>query len=79
MFERILVPLDGSPVAASVVPYATWFADKLGIPVALLSVVPTTEDVLRDITPMPGGGRRCRAYFGLPDRRAGGSHWEKAP
>jgi nucleotide-binding universal stress UspA family protein len=50
-----LVPLDGSPVAASVVPYAKWFAEKLGIPVALLSVVPTTETILRDITPMSTG------------------------
>ena len=39
MYRRILVPLDGSPVAEQVLPYARYLAGKLKIPVDLLVVV----------------------------------------
>jgi nucleotide-binding universal stress UspA family protein len=39
MYRRILVPLDGSPVAEQVLPYARYLAGKLKIPVDLLGVV----------------------------------------
>ncbi|HXG52696.1 MAG TPA: universal stress protein [candidate division Zixibacteria bacterium] len=39
MYKRILIPLDGSKTAEQVLPYARYFALKLGIPVEFLGVV----------------------------------------
>ena len=39
MYKRILVPLDGSEVAASVLPYVTNLAKRLGAEVTLLTVM----------------------------------------
>lgn len=43
MFTRILVPLDGSPLAQSALPYALALASAEDAPVTLLSVVPPTQ------------------------------------
>jgi nucleotide-binding universal stress UspA family protein len=39
MFRRMLVPLDGSPQADRILPYASWLANRLHIPILLLSIV----------------------------------------
>ncbi len=39
MFTRVIVPLDGSPLAQSALPYALALADTAGVPVTLLQVV----------------------------------------
>jgi len=39
MFTRVIVPLDGSPLAQSALPYALALADAAGIPMTLLQVV----------------------------------------
>jgi nucleotide-binding universal stress UspA family protein len=39
MFRRMLVPLDGSSQADSILPYASWLANCLHIPILLLSIV----------------------------------------
>jgi nucleotide-binding universal stress UspA family protein len=39
MYTEILVPLDGSPIAEQVLPYARLFATTFGIPIELLCVV----------------------------------------
>ena len=43
MFDRILVPLDGSPVAEYVIPYAVLLAKRLAQPVILVTVVDTRD------------------------------------
>jgi nucleotide-binding universal stress UspA family protein len=39
MFRRMLVPLDGSPQADRILPYASWLAHHLRIPILLLSIL----------------------------------------
>ncbi|HEX9872561.1 MAG TPA: universal stress protein [Candidatus Tectomicrobia bacterium] len=39
MFHRMLVPLDGSTQADRILPYASWLANGLHIPILLLSIV----------------------------------------
>ena len=39
MFEKILVPLDGSELAEGILPYASQLAKGLDIPMVLLAVV----------------------------------------
>jgi nucleotide-binding universal stress UspA family protein len=39
MFHRMLVPLDGSAQADRILPYASWLANRLHIPILLLSIV----------------------------------------
>ncbi len=39
MYERILVPLDGSKVAEAVLPFVAWLARGLNARVTLLTVV----------------------------------------
>ena len=48
MFSRIIVPLDGSPVAEIALPYARGLAQGLGLPVTLLSVI-DLEEISRQI------------------------------
>jgi nucleotide-binding universal stress UspA family protein len=43
MYNKILIPLDGSETAENVLPYAPALAKRLGIPVELLAVVDFTE------------------------------------
>lgn len=43
MYNKILIPLDGSTTAEKVLPYARWLAGKLRIPVELLAVVDIGE------------------------------------
>ena len=43
MYNKILIPLDGSTTAEKVLPYARWLASKLSIPVELLAVVDIGE------------------------------------
>ena len=38
MYNRILVPLDGSKLSAGILPYVRWLALELEAPVELLSV-----------------------------------------
>lgn len=38
MYKNILVPLDGSPTAEAVLPYAGWLAGALKLPISLLHV-----------------------------------------
>lgn len=48
MFSKIVVPLDGSPVAEVVLPYARWLAQGLNLPVILLSAI-DLEEIARHI------------------------------
>jgi nucleotide-binding universal stress UspA family protein len=41
MFKRILVPLDGSPVAEQALPYAVWLGQQAGAELILVRVVPS--------------------------------------
>jgi nucleotide-binding universal stress UspA family protein len=53
MYEKILVPLDGSKTAENVLPYARCFARNLQIPVELLAVVDVAE-MARNISAAEG-------------------------
>ena len=44
MYERILVPLDGSEVAEVALPYAEQLAGRLGSQIILMSVSRSTEE-----------------------------------
>lgn len=43
MYEKIVVPLDGSPLAEVALPYAEEIAGKMGSEIILLSVLPSEE------------------------------------
>ena len=43
MVKKILVPLDGSPSAEKVLPYARALAKRLALPIDLLEVVDIVE------------------------------------
>ena len=45
MLERLLVPLDGSPIAESILPQVGVLARGLGQPVVLLMVLPRVEEL----------------------------------
>jgi len=51
MYERILVPLDGSPTAAKALDQAEALAEKLGSTLVLVRVVHTIGDLARTATP----------------------------
>jgi nucleotide-binding universal stress UspA family protein len=53
MYERILVPLDGSPTAAKALEQAESLAEKLGSTLVLLRVVHTLGDLAKTATPSP--------------------------
>jgi nucleotide-binding universal stress UspA family protein len=44
MFSHLLLPLDGSPIAAQAIPYATTLARALGSHITLLSVIEPAPD-----------------------------------
>ena len=46
MYERILVPLDGSDLAETILPYVEELARKAGSEIILLHVVPSIESLL---------------------------------
>lgn len=50
-YERILVPLDGSPLAEAVLPHATAIAQKFNSELILLQVVPTFTSRMRETAP----------------------------
>jgi CRP/FNR family cyclic AMP-dependent transcriptional regulator len=43
MFHHVLVPLDGSSQADKILPYVTWLARRLALPITLLSVADVQE------------------------------------
>ena len=51
MYERILVPLDGSDVAEAVLPHVEPIASKFGSEVILLQVLPSFAEILGDTMP----------------------------
>jgi CRP/FNR family cyclic AMP-dependent transcriptional regulator len=51
MFDHVLVPLDGSPQADTILPYVSWLAQQLPMSVTLLSVADTHRSTL------PGAGQ----------------------
>jgi nucleotide-binding universal stress UspA family protein len=51
MYERILVPLDGSPTAAEALEQAEALAEKLGSVLVLVRVVHTLGDLTQTATP----------------------------
>ncbi|MCH9017073.1 MAG: universal stress protein [Chloroflexi bacterium] len=53
MYDRILVPLDGSPLAEQILPYVTRISLGLGIPVHLMQIFPSPSEALAD----PAHGR----------------------
>jgi len=54
MYERILVPLDGSPTAAKALEQAEALAEKLGSTLILARVVHTLGDLSQTATPSLG-------------------------
>ena len=59
MYNRILVPLDGSPLAEQVLPYVRLLAKSLGVPVELLRVMESMPERVKSsatgIDPEVGG------------------------
>jgi nucleotide-binding universal stress UspA family protein len=54
MYEKVLVPLDGSPLAESVLPHAEEIAAKFGAELVLVRVVASLGELVRDILPQGG-------------------------
>ena len=54
MYEKVLVPLDGSPLSESVLPHAEEIAAKFGSEVVLVRVVATLGELLRELLPQGG-------------------------
>ncbi|MDM7998959.1 MAG: universal stress protein [Dehalococcoidia bacterium] len=50
MYERILVPLDGSGRAEHALPYAEWLARRLNSMVTLMTACPQNDPVVRPLT-----------------------------
>ncbi|MCH7737722.1 MAG: universal stress protein [Chloroflexi bacterium] len=48
MYDRIFVPLDGSPLAEQVLPYVTRISQGMGIPIHLMQVIPSVSEELAD-------------------------------
>ena len=68
MFTRILVPLDGSPVAEKALPHTRALARMLKLPVTLLAVVETVADFSEKKadyldTLIEGGARNAEEYL----------------
>ena len=64
MFHHVLMPLDGSPQADKILPYVTWFATRLNLPITLLSV----SDIQGAMSPGPMQKDRARQLQELVDR-----------
>ena len=50
MYERILVPLDGSGRAEHALPYAEWLAKRLNSTVTLMTACAQNDPVVRPLT-----------------------------
>ena len=50
MYERILVPLDGSGRAEHALPYAAWLAKRLNSTITLMTACPVNDPVIRPLT-----------------------------
>ena len=50
MYERILVPLDGSGRAEHALPYAGWLAKRLNSTITLMTACPVNDPVIRPLT-----------------------------
>ncbi|HAA94502.1 MAG TPA: hypothetical protein DCE26_02285 [Dehalococcoidia bacterium] len=48
MYDRILVPLDGSPLAEQVLPFVTRISHGMGVPIHLMRVFATVSEELTD-------------------------------
>jgi nucleotide-binding universal stress UspA family protein len=48
MYDRILVPLDGSKTGDAVLPYVEELARRLGASIELVQAIPTTEMLFRE-------------------------------
>ena len=64
MFKKILVPLDGSELAAGILPQVAELAQKFQAELTLLHVCPGEEPEVAAAA-APGAGRVCAAYLGL--------------
>jgi nucleotide-binding universal stress UspA family protein len=53
MYERILVPLDGSPLSESILPYVQSLAKTLNAELVLLHVIVKPDEVFDDLNPSP--------------------------
>lgn len=53
MYERILVPLDGTDLAEQALPYAREIATKFGSHITLLRAIHTSQEALRDVAAEP--------------------------
>src|SRR5438067_8289621 len=62
MYERILVPLDGSQLAEDVLPYVKALAEKFGSTVTLLRVVPPIEAYMMASMETPIIGQAVTPY-----------------
>lgn len=70
MFNKILVPLDGSKTAEKVLPYARYLAGKFKAPVELLAVIDIAEmathisaEKVRHLDTMIADGERASAAY----------------
>ena len=65
MYKRVLVPLDGSPLAEAIIPFLTEIAGPLDMSIVLLRVLepvpPAVVEALRDTMPDVTEGRRQEA------------------
>lgn len=69
MYERILVPLDGSELAEAVLPHALALAEKFGSEVVLLRVVHTRAEVMRDTVTATAGPGTAELGIDVADRQ----------
>ena len=71
MFTRILVPLDGSDIAAQALPYAVTLAQKLGATLTLTSVLlPHLQDLgVADIFGVTSGTTSSRGVCAVSRTR----------
>jgi nucleotide-binding universal stress UspA family protein len=70
MFEKILVPLDGSPASETVLPYVIDLAKRYGAPVELLiiSLIPTLYHAIDPVV-LKLDLDSCAAYIAKPAAR----------
>jgi len=54
MYQRVLIPLDGSPIAESILPFISKIAGPLDMEVILIRVVPLAPEEVMGIAPTAG-------------------------
>src|SRR6266516_368250 len=62
MYERILVPLDGSQVAEKILPYVEALADKFGSSVTLLRAIAPLDAFITSTAAVPIMGQAFPLY-----------------